>query len=257
MAEPRPHFSQALFTFLVELSANNNRDWFAANKSRYERDVKDALVGFMTDLGPRLREFAPNFVVDPRPVGGSMFRIHRDTRFSKDKTPYKTAASAHFRHAATTKDVHMPGLYLHLEPGEVMVGAGLWQPEATSLAAVRNAIAEKPEAWAAAKGGVSLWGDSLKRVPAGFPVDHRHADDLRRKDFVGSVHFDEAAALDPNFLGAVVEAYRGLAPLTNFLTQIVCVESANLRETASLLPGSRRCAVPPGRLGLELASLGQ
>ena len=114
-----PHFTPALFKFLRELNKNNTREWFQANKDRYETDVRNPMLGFIADFAPYLEGLSPQFVAEPRRSGGSMFRIHRDTRFSKDKSPYKTHAAAQFGHARG-KDVHAPGFYLHLEiRGEV------------------------------------------------------------------------------------------------------------------------------------------
>src|SRR5512144_2755782 len=107
----RPFFTSALFRFLTELRLHNDRDWFERNRERYVRDVRDPMLRFIAELAPTLRKIAPRRVVDPRPAGGSLFRIHRDTRFSHDKTPYKTNVAAHFRHEAG-RDVHGPGLYL-------------------------------------------------------------------------------------------------------------------------------------------------
>ena len=112
---PSAHFTPALFEFLADLAVNNRREWFQANKNRYETHVKDALLAFVSDFGERLAEISPHMVADPRPSGGSMFRIYRDVRFSKDKSPYKTNASVHFRHEVG-REVHGPGLYLHMQP---------------------------------------------------------------------------------------------------------------------------------------------
>ena len=122
------HFTPVLFEFLSDLSENNNREWFQANKDRYERDVRDRLVQFVADFDSRLTEISPHMVADPRPSGGSVFRIYRDVRFSKDKSPYKTNAAIHFRHEVGRK-VHGPGFYLHLQPGSVFTGAGIWRPD--------------------------------------------------------------------------------------------------------------------------------
>src|SRR5262249_24725406 len=111
-----------LFAFLRELRAHNDRAWFAANRDRYHDAVRAPLLQLIADVAPRLREISPAFVADPRPAGGSLFRIHRDTRFSRDKAPYKTNAGVQFRHAAA-RDAHAPGFYLHLEPGEVFAAA--------------------------------------------------------------------------------------------------------------------------------------
>ena len=139
----QPHFAPALFAFLRELRENNNREWFQANKGRYEADVRDPLLRFIADFALPLHELSTHFVADPRPVGGSLFRIYRDVRFSKDKSPYKTQAAAHFRHERG-KDVHAPGFYLHLEPDDVFAGAGIWHPDMKSLTKIRDAIVANP-----------------------------------------------------------------------------------------------------------------
>src|SRR5580765_3671675 len=108
-------FSPALFTFLRQLKSHNTREWFADNKERYQRDVEAPMLQFVGDVGPRLRKISPALVADPRRTGGSMFRIYRDTRFSGDKTPYKTAAAARFPHEEWKRSSSAPGLYLHLE----------------------------------------------------------------------------------------------------------------------------------------------
>jgi len=108
------YFTPALFTFLSELRLHNDRDWFERNRERYLGDVRDPMLRFIADFAPVLKRIAPRLVADPRPTGGSLFRLHRDTRFSSDKTPYKTNVAAHFRHEAG-RDVHGPAYYLSLE----------------------------------------------------------------------------------------------------------------------------------------------
>ena len=166
------HFTPALFEFLSELSMNNNREWFQANKDRYERDVRDRLVQFVADFDERLTAISPHMVADPRPSGGSVFRIYRDVRFSKDKSPYKTNAGIHFRHEVGRK-VHGPGFYLHLQPGMVFAGAGMWRPDSDTLRKVRGAIVANPAKWEGIvnderfQSVYTLEGDSLKRPPRG------------------------------------------------------------------------------------------
>ena len=145
-ATETPSFGPELFAFLVELRANNDRDWFAANKARYEADVLEPALAFIEDFGFRLQGISPHFRADPRRSGGSLFRIHRDTRFSKDKSPYKTNTGMYFRHERG-KDAHAPGYYLHLAPGEVFGGGGIWHPDAPALAAIREAIVRDPDGW--------------------------------------------------------------------------------------------------------------
>ena len=118
----QPHLTSDLFEFLLDLRANNDREWFAENKRRYEQHVKEPLLAFIEDLEPHLHSVSEHFVADTRANGGSMFRIYRDVRFSKDKSPYKTQAAVQFRHEAG-KSVHAPGFYLHLEPDQVFADA--------------------------------------------------------------------------------------------------------------------------------------
>ena len=226
----RPQIGPQLFDFLRELAENNTRDWFQANKQRYEDDVREPMLQLISDFGGPLRQISRHFVADPRKSGGSLFRIYRDTRFSKDKTPYKTNVAAQFRHKQG-KDVHAPGFYLSLAPGEVHGGAGIWHPDAPSLRKIRETIVERPQAWKRAIGGKKfktafdeLAGDSLKRAPKGFDPDHPLIEDLRRKDFVAMVTMDEADAIRPDFLDRFSETCRAGAPMTKFLTQALDLE---------------------------------
>lgn len=220
------HFGPELFRFLRQLRKNNNREWFQANKQRYETHVRDPLLGFIEDIGPALRGISRHVVADPRPVGGSLFRIYRDTRFSRDKSPYKTMASAHFRHTAG-RDVHAPGFYLHLEPDDVFGGGGLFHPDTATLAKVRAHIVEKPDAWTAAtsspafRATCTLWGESLKRAPRGFDPDHPLIEELKRKDHVVMSRFDETTVCAPDFMDRYVDMCRTSTPAIRFLTEAV------------------------------------
>ncbi|HEU5315359.1 MAG TPA: DUF2461 domain-containing protein [Chloroflexota bacterium] len=219
---PGPHFTPALFAFLQELRENNDRAWFEANRDRFEDDVREPLIRFVIDFAPRLQKISPHFVADPRPNGGSIFRIYRDTRFSKDKTPYKTNAGIHFRHAAG-KDAHAPGFYLNLAPGQVFMACGLWRPDAPALALVRAAIVDQPGRWQKLKSSLAprfaLEGEQLARPPRGFDADHPHVEDLRRKDFVVSTSFTDAEACAPDFIKRYADACRAAASLVKFLTE--------------------------------------
>src|SRR5919108_6356028 len=139
-------FGPELFSFLRDLKEHNDRDWFNANKDRYENDLLEPALAFIEDFGLRLPAISPYLVADARRQGGSLFRIYRDTRFSKDKSPYKTHAGIYFRHELA-KSAHAPGFYLHLEPGQVFLGAGIWRPDTEPLAQIRTAIAEDPDRW--------------------------------------------------------------------------------------------------------------
>jgi uncharacterized protein (TIGR02453 family) len=182
-------FDPELFDFLADLAKHNDREWFAANKARYEAHVLEPALAFIEDFAPRLEQLSPHFRADPRKSGGSLFRIYRDTRFSKDKTPYKTNTGMHFRHARA-KDAHAPGFYLHLAPGQVFGGGGIWHPDTPTATKIRQAIVAHPERWREATreppfsdqlylGGTD---NMLKRIPSGFDADFEFADDLRRRD---------------------------------------------------------------------------
>lgn len=219
------HFSRKFFDFFRELSVENDRTWFNANKDRYEAEVVEPLLAFIGDFAPKLKKISPHYLAIPKKVGGSMFRIHRDTRFSKDKTPYKTHASAHFRHARG-KDVHAPGFYLHLSVDEgCFVGVGMWHPEASALAAVRAKIVAAPAAWKKAQGDAGfracfdLAGDALKRPPRGFAADHPYIDDLRRTDHIAMAKLTAKDVIGPGGVARVGERFAAARPYAKFLTE--------------------------------------
>lgn len=218
-----------LFQFLRELKQHNERDWFEANKHRYDSFVKEPLLEFVVDFAPLLKEISSEFLAIPKTSGGSLFRIYRDTRFSADKTPYKTHAAMQFRHNMA-KNVHAPGFYLHLAPDEVFVACGLWRPESKPLLQIRTAIADDPDTWQQILSDpeFSAWfkqgGESLKRPPQGFDPDHPLIDELKRKDFIASAELSESDAVDPGFVHIVADAYRRAAPYMRFLTTSLGLE---------------------------------
>lgn len=206
------YFTSETFRFLRELAENNERPWFQENRDRYERFIRAPAQRFIVDIGERLDSISPHLRADPRPSGGSLFRIHRDVRFSKDKSPYKTTTGIQFRHARG-KDAHAPGLYLHIEPRNCFIGLGVWHPAGGALRAIREAIAEDSRGWNAVVGSsdfeetFELGGESLTRVPRGFDPDHPLAEDLRRKDFIAYTpvpqSFVTGHGLVEEFLGTV------------------------------------------------------
>jgi uncharacterized protein (TIGR02453 family) len=200
-----PSFSPELFAFLRELAAHNDREWFAANKDRYVAEVQEPALAFIEDVGLRLPEVSRHFTADPRTTGGSLFRVYRDVRFAKDKSPYKTHTGIQFRHAQA-RDAHAPGFYLHLEPGTVFMACGTWHPDRDTLHAIRTAIAVRPARWQAIvdepafQQHFRLSGETLKRPPAGFDPEHPLIDELKRKDFVAIADLSEAEATAGEFL---------------------------------------------------------
>jgi uncharacterized protein (TIGR02453 family) len=224
-------FDPELFQFLADLKEHNDRDWFAANKQRYEAHVLEPALAFIEDFGLRLHQISPHFRADTRKVGGSLFRIYRDTRFSKDKTPYKTNTGMHFRHARA-KDAHAPGFYLHLAPGQVFGGGGIWHPDTQTATKIRQAIVAHPDRWRGAtreppfSEKLDIGGDdnSLKRVPSGFDADHEFADDLRRRDYFGWAELSERDATTPGFLDRYTELCAAAMPLVSFICDALELE---------------------------------
>ena len=205
-----PSFSPELFEFLRELAANNDREWFAANKARYVAEVQEPALAFVEDIGMRLPEVSRHLVADARTQGGSLFRIYRDVRFSKDKSPYKTHVGIQFRHAHA-REAETPGFYLHLEPGSVFLGCGIWHPGRDALHAIRTAMAARPSRWQAVIDDPTfgqrfrLGGESLKRAPAGFDPEHPLIEELKRKDFIAVADLTEADATAGGFLDQFLE----------------------------------------------------
>jgi uncharacterized protein (TIGR02453 family) len=221
-------FTPALFSFLRDLEANNDREWFAANKQRYERSVREPGLRFIQDFAPHLAGISSHFVADARPSGGSMFRIYRDVRFSKDKSPYKTNVGFQFRHEAG-RDAHAPGFYLHLEPGAVFAAAGLWHPDAPTARAIREAIVDNTARWKKVTGSkrftdaYQLTGDSLKRPPAGMDPDHPFIEDLKRKDFIATRPLTQKAVSADGFIREYAKVCAAAVPLMQFLCEAIGV----------------------------------
>lgn len=225
---PFAGFGADTIGFIEDLRFHNERDWFQANKERYEAQWLAPAMAFIEDMAPRLEKVAPHMTAVPKKTGGSLMRIYRDTRFSKDKTPYKTNIGLHFRHAAG-KDVHAPGLYVHIEPGEHFLGCGLWRPASEPLRAIRQRIVDKPDAWRAATSGKAFtrhWkigGESLKRAPKGFDPEHPLIDDLKRKDFTAGIELTDADVATAQFAATAEQRFAEAAPFMRFLCEAVGV----------------------------------
>jgi len=222
------YFTPKLFAFLKDLAENNDRDWFKAHQDLYEEHVREPALEFINDFAAPLKKISPHFVADSRTVGGSLFRIQRDTRFSKDKTPYKLNTGMQFRHNAA-KDAHAPGFYIHLQPGECFMGVGLWRPETKIAYAIREHIDEDQAGWKRATRGkrftdvFSLGGDSLIRPPRGYDEDHPLIDDLKRKDFFASTRLTQKTITSDTFMEDFTADCKRAAPFMKYLCEAVGV----------------------------------
>jgi uncharacterized protein (TIGR02453 family) len=215
---------RSTFAFLSDLKKHNDRDWFQANKDRYLRAKADfeALVG---EVIRAISAFDKSIEhVDPAKC---TFRIFRDARFAKDKSPYKTNMGAHIGTAAN-KFQQRAGYYLHLEPGNCFLGGGAYRPDAKWLKAIRAAIAEDGKffrrlitAAPFKKHFGSMSGETLIKAPQGYPPDHPHIELLRHKDFLAMKTIPDADLLKPGFVNAAAGAYKALVPFERFLNDVL------------------------------------
>lgn len=223
--------SPEIFAFLRELRENNNTQWFADNRARYRERVQMPMIGFIERVAPWLERHAPDFVADTRLNGGSLFRIQRDTRFSADKSPFKTNIGCNFRHHLG-KDAHAPGFYVHIAPDEIFFGGGIWAPPTPALNAIRDAIVEKPKRWEkivrapAFVAGVGGLADApmLKNVPRGYDKEFAFAEDLKRKSLYAFGTCTEEDVCAPDFPDRVTRTFEAMVPFMQFLLDALAIE---------------------------------
>ena len=219
-------FPAQTLPFLDELARHNERAWFDQHKHRYEAHVREPALAFIEEMAPRLKKLSDQFSAIAKKSGGSLMRVYRDTRFSKDKSPYKTNIGIQFRHRLG-KDIHAPGFYLHIAPGDCFLAAGIWHPEPKTLARIRAFITDNPAAWQSAltykpfQKHFRLSGESLMRPPKGIAPDHPLIEDLKRKDFIAVRAFDPAAIQSPEFTAFVAGGFKQTVPLVRYLCTAV------------------------------------
>jgi uncharacterized protein (TIGR02453 family) len=228
-------FRPEAIQFLVELAQNNSREWFQPRKGEYERLLKEPMEQLCVALEEQFRTRGIPLHADP---ARSPFRIYRDVRFSKDKSPYKTAVAASFGWAGDGADrsgrshaenVHASGGYFHLQPGEIYAGGGVWHPDGSWLTSFRQrivanldgfrAIVDTP-AFVEAFGSVGDDGESLKRVPPGYPADHPAADLLRKKNVTFGRRLSDAEAMSASLPTVLADAFEVATPLLRYLADL-------------------------------------
>jgi uncharacterized protein (TIGR02453 family) len=225
---PFTGFTPEAIQFLADLAVNNDRAWFQPRKADYERLLKEPLEALVAALAERFAARGVSLQADPK---RSIFRIYRDTRFSKDKSPYKTNVGASFPWAeggSADETVHGAGGYFHFQPGEMYAGGGMWMPEKPRLDAFRKAIVEDPDRVRAAledPGFVAAYGsvrthDELKRVPPGLPADHPMADYFRWKDIVFGRRLADDEVLSPDLPDSLAAGYAAAIPVFRFLATL-------------------------------------
>ncbi len=224
------YFTADSLKFLRGLARHNERDWFLAHKADYEKHVRAPFQRLLTDLQPAVAAISPYYRSEPKTVGGSMFRIQRDTRFASDKAPYKPWQGARIYHERR-KQVAAPSFYLHLQPGASFIGAGLWHPETHTQRRVRQFIFDNPGAWARVAHDKKLRrrfdlasSDMLVRPPSGFPADFAYIDDLRHRNFALTTALDNDVITSATLLKTVEKDLIRLAPFVDYLCAALDLE---------------------------------
>jgi uncharacterized protein (TIGR02453 family) len=216
-----PGFPTEAIDFFRGLARNNKREWFQPRKQLFEERVKQPMQALVETVNAALMDFAPEYVTEP---GKAIYRIYRDTRFSKDKTPYKThiAASFHRRVPVNHGDA---GYYFAISHKEVAIGGGVYMPEPPALLAIRNHIAEHHAEFRRILRARQvkqllgeLQGEQLSRVPKGFACDHPALDLLRFKRFILYTTLAPDLATKPTLYTEIVKRFRAMSPFLKFLT---------------------------------------
>jgi uncharacterized protein (TIGR02453 family) len=222
MTNKMPTFTETGLKFLKKLKRNNNREWFREHKNVYEESVRRPMIELVNVLAERFEDFAPEAVADPKT---SLFRIYRDTRFSKDKSPYKTYVAASFPVRGLGKN-EGAGFYFHIGPSELLIAGGVYRPMPDDLRSVRDHVAlryKRLDSIVTARQFRRMFGeltgDRLSRTPRGFPVDHPADKFLRHKDFLAERLLDPVQAIRPDFVVTLVETFRAMRPLIQFLNE--------------------------------------
>lgn len=217
------YFTDASFKFLRALARHNSREWFQAHRSDYELHVREPFQRLLTDLQPALARISSHYRSEPKGNGGSLFRIHRDTRFASDKSPYKNWQGARLFHARG-KQVEAPAFYLHLQPGACFVAAGVWHPQPETLRRIRHFLVDNPDGWKAVAHGAAFRrkfdlddSEMLTRMPRGFPDGFPFAEDLRRKNFAAFRSLDDATMTSPRLRTSLETDLAALAPFVDYL----------------------------------------
>ena len=215
-----PGFPAAAMTFYRGLAGHNTREWFQPRKHIYDEKVKAPMVELVTALNSAMMNFASDYVTD---APKAIYRIYRDTRFSPDKTPYKTQIAASFSRRGMEKH-GAAGYYFAISHKGVDVGGGIYMPPPETLLAVRTHIAERHAEFRqlAASSAIkrllgAVYGAQLSRVPKGFCAEHPAADLLRLKQFLLFTTLDAAIVTTPKLFTEVEKRFRAMAPLLDFL----------------------------------------
>ncbi|MDH5833779.1 DUF2461 domain-containing protein [Luteimonas kalidii] len=224
------YFTPKSLKFLRALARHNERAWFQDHRDDYETHVREPFQRLLADLQASLAEISAHYRADPAKVGGSLFRIHRDTRFANDKTPYKTWQGARLFHERS-RQVPAPSFYVQLQPGNCFIGGGIWHPEPPVQRQIRQFIVDNPGGWKAAAHAPAFRrrfelddADMLVRPPRGFPADFEYIDDLRHRNFVAWRGLEDSVMLGPRLLPTLAKDLQAMAPFMDYLCAALDLE---------------------------------
>lgn len=233
-------FSPKAFTFLRGIAKHNRKEWFEAHRDTYEQELKRPLSALIDEMDVHLATIAPEIIGSPKK---SVFRIHRDVRFSKDKSPYKTNVACWFFHRDVgtrmqTEAVHGgAGFYLHIQPGACFCGGGIWMPPRPALAKIRQALVDDLEGWEAIVTNRAFrrrFGDldtegMLTRLPQGFAADHPAGAWLRYQSFTAGTPLTEEEVLSPKLPHVLARHYAAMTPFVRWLNTALGLAPAAVR----------------------------
>ena len=222
------HFNKNLFKYLKDLEANNEREWFKSRKELYEDRVRTPALDFVRSIDDEMHVFAPHFVADDRKSGGSLLRVYRDTRFSKNKTPYKTHVGIQFKHEEG-KDIHAPSYYIHLSNKECLMGIGMWSPETKVLFKIRTKIIDEADRYKKIINSKTftndfvMGGESLKRAPKGFDPEDPMIIELRRKSLIAIKTYTKKETVSSGFKDLILKDMKKGNAFMKFLCEAIDV----------------------------------
>jgi uncharacterized protein (TIGR02453 family) len=234
-----PGFPREGIAFLRALKKNNDRDWFTPRKAEFEATVKQPMIELVGAIHHEMMRFAPQYVGEPAKC---VYRIYRDTRFSKDKTPYKTFASALLLRNGFDRHAGSAGIYFLVSPTEIEVAGGVYMPDRDVLLTLREYIAANHKQFRATFAAPKvkkllgdLWGDSVSRIPRGFDPQHPAADLIARKHYILSAQLDPKIATTPKLLTEIVARIEAMMPFVEFLNgPLVARQAKRVREETFL-----------------------
>lgn len=234
-----PGFPKEGMAFLRALKKHNNREWFTPRKSEFEATVRQPMIELVGAIHREMLRFAPQYVGDPAKC---VYRIYRDTRFSKDKTPYKTFVSALILRNGFSKYAGCAAYYFSVSPEEIEVAGGVYTPDRDVLLTVRRHIADNYKQFRATFGGSKvkrllgdLYGDGVSRMPKGFDPDHPAADLIRRKQYLLDTQLDPKLVTTPKLLGEIVTRIEAMTPFIEFLNRPLIARQSKLKRDEAFL----------------------